>query len=72
MNYDLFALASKVRKVENVEQLEDLKSFAESLMLREKNYALLTLMAVAEEMGEDEIIDTLDRLRVHVSTVLKK
>ncbi len=72
MNYDLFVLASKIRKVENMEQLQDLKGFAETLMHREKNYALLTLMAVAEEMGEEEILDTLDRLRAHVSNALKK
>jgi hypothetical protein len=52
MNYDLLSFASKVRKVENMEQLEDLKELAESLIRREKNYALLTLMTVAEELGE--------------------
>ena len=72
MNYDLFILASKLRKVENLEQLKDLKEFAENLMHREKNYALLTLMAVADEFGENEIIDTLDRLRAHLKDVAKK
>ena len=72
MNYDLFVLASKLRKVENLDQLDDLKEFAESLMNREKNYAILTLMAVAEELGEEELIGTLDRLRTHMDNMLRK
>ena len=36
---------------------------AETFLRREKNYALLTLMTVAEELGEKEITDTLDKLR---------
>ena len=72
MNYDLFILASKLRKVENLEQLQELKGFAETLMNREKNYALLTLMAVADELGEEEILNTLDRFRNHMGNVLKK
>ena len=72
MNYDLFVLASKLRKVENLDQLDDLKEFAESLMNREKNYAILTLMAVAEELGGEELIGTLDRLRTHMDNMLRK
>ena len=72
MNYDLFVLASKLRKVENLEQLQEIKEFAESLMNREKNYAILTLLAVAEELGEEELIRTLDRLRSHMDNMLKK
>ncbi|MBR7138967.1 MAG: hypothetical protein IKD44_05430 [Lentisphaeria bacterium] len=63
MNYDLVVLASKLRRVENPEQLRDVKELAETFLRREKNYALLTLMTVAEELGEKEITDTLDKLR---------
>ena len=72
MNYDLFVLASKLRKVENLEQLQEIKEFAESLMNREKNYAILTLLAVAEELGEEELIRTIDRLRSHMDNMLGK
>lgn len=63
MNYDLLSFASKVRKVENMEQLKDLKELAETIIRREKNYALLTLMTVAEELGEKDVTDSLERLR---------
>lgn len=69
MNYDLIALVGKLRQVENLEQLQEVKDLAENYLRREKNYALLTLMAVAEELGEDEISGTLDKLRAHLSNL---
>ena len=35
-------------------------------MRREKNYALLTLMAVGEELGEAEIAEPLEKLHRHL------
>ena len=67
MNYDLLMLASKVRKVETLEQLEEVKKDAEAFMRREKNYAILTLMTVAEEFGEEEVLKNLDKLRIYIS-----
>ncbi|MBQ9753493.1 MAG: hypothetical protein IJV93_01940 [Lentisphaeria bacterium] len=67
MNYDLIVLLSKLRQVENMDQLQEVKEFAETVLRREKNYALLTLMAVADEFGEEEITGTLDKLRNHLN-----
>lgn len=72
MNYDLITLASRLRKVETVEQLAEVKSLAESFMNREKNHALLTLLAVAEEFGDREIIESVERLHNHLNEVMKK
>ncbi|MBR2373420.1 MAG: hypothetical protein IKA87_04240 [Lentisphaeria bacterium] len=72
MNYDLITLASRLRKVETIEQLAEVKTLAESFMTREKNYALLTLLAVAEEFGDQEVVDSVDRLHKHLNEVLKK
>ena len=62
MNYDLITLVSKLRQVENLEQLKEVKELAESFLRREKNYALLTLMAV----GEEEIAEPLEKLHRHL------
>ncbi len=67
MNYDMIVLVSKLRQVENMEQLQEVKEFAETILRREKNYALLTLMAVADEFGETEITGTLEKLRNHLN-----
>jgi len=66
MNYDLITLVSKLRQVENLEQLKEVKELAESFLRREKNYALLTLMAVGEELGEEEIAEPLEKLHRHL------
>ena len=44
--------------------MKELKEQAEALIRREKNFALLTLMTVAEELGENEVTDSLERLRL--------
>jgi len=66
MNYDLITLVSKLRQVETLEQLKEVKELAESFMRREKNFALLTLMAVGEELGEEEISEPLEKLHRHL------
>ena len=71
MNYDLVVLVSKLRQVKDLEQLQEVKDLAETFLRREKNYALLTLMAVANELGEEEITGTLDKLRSHLSKITK-
>ena len=72
MNYDLITLVSKLRHVENMEQLNDVKALAETFMRKEKNSAILTLMAVAEELGSDEILSSVDKLREYLNSVIRK
>lgn len=72
MNYDLITLVSKLRSVETVEQLAEVKMMGETLMRREKNYAILTLMAVADELGEEEILSSVEKLRVYLDAMKKK
>ena len=66
VDYDLIMLVSKLRQVETLEQLKAVKELGETFMRKEKNYALLTLMALAEGMGEKEITETWDKMREHL------
>jgi len=72
MNYDLITLVSKLRGVKTLEELEAVKEMGECFMRKEKNYALLTLMAVAEELGDREILDSVEKMRDYLEAVLKK
>lgn len=72
MNYDLITLVSKLRHVETLEQLNEVKELAETFMRKEKNTAILTLMAVAEELGDEEILSSVEKLREYLKTVIKK
>ena len=56
MNYDLITLVAKLRTVNSPEQLEEVKALGESMVRREKNQAILTLMASGEELGEEEVL----------------
>lgn len=72
MNYDLITLVGKLRHVENLEQLNEVKDLAESFMRKEKNSAILTLMAVAEELGSEEILSSVDKLRDYLKSIIQK
>lgn len=72
MNYDLITLVAKLRTVDSLDQLNDVKALGESMMRKEKNYAILTLMAVAEELGDRELLDSVEKLKEYLKTILKK
>lgn len=72
MDYDMITLVSKLRNVKNMEELSEVKELGESFVRKQKNYAILTLMAVAEEMGNDEILDSIDKMKEYLNIVLKK
>lgn len=71
MNYELVMLVSRLRKVERLEDLGEVKGLAESMMRKAKNEAILTLMTVAEELGDQEVLDSVDELKRYLKTVLK-
>ena len=72
MNYDLITLVSKLRNVKTMEELEAIKELGEGFMRKEKNYALLTLMAVAEELGTQEVLDSVEKMRDYLKTILNQ
>lgn len=72
MDYDMITLVSKLRNVKNMEELAEVKELGESFVRKQKNYAILTLMAVAEEMGDKEVLESVDKLKVYLSSILKK
>lgn len=72
MNYDLITLVSKLRAVENMEQLAEIKAYGETVLRKEKNNAILTLMAVADELGENEITSSVENLRKYLDSVCQK
>ena len=71
MNYELVMLVSRLRKVERLEDLGEVKGLAESMMRKAKNEAILTLMTVAEELGDQEVLGSVDELKRYLKTVLK-
>jgi hypothetical protein len=72
MNYDLITLVAKLRTVNSPEQLEEVKALGESMVRREKNQAILTLMAIGEELGEEEVLSAVEKSREHLTALLEK
>lgn len=72
MNQDLLALIARVRAAEGPEDLTALKELGESLLRKEKRYAILTLLAIHDEFGDKELLGSLKELVVGLETELRE
>lgn len=70
MDTELIFLMSKLRKVQTMEELKQVKEYGESLLRQKKNEALLTIMTVAEELGDSEILKSIDKMKDYLQSVL--
>ena len=70
MDTELIFLMSKLRKVQTMEDLKQVKEYGESLLRQKKNEALLTIMTVAEELGDSEILKSIDKMKDYLQSVL--
>ena len=68
--YRIDFLMSKLRKVQTMEELKQVKEYGESLLRQKKNEALLTIMTVAEELGDSEILKSIDKMKDYLQSVL--
>lgn len=71
MNKDLLLLIKRIREAGDLKDLGRLKDLSESVLRNQKRDAILTLFAIAEELGEDEILGSLDELTHYLETMLK-
>lgn len=62
MNEDLLSLVKKLNNIKNLEELEEAKELGNSFLRKEKRQALLTLLSISEEMGKEEIVESLKEL----------
>lgn len=72
MNEDLLALVKKLRQVDDLESLAEVKELGESFLRKEKRQALLTLLAISEEMGKEEILASVQDLTAFLENVDEK
>jgi len=62
MNEDLLTLVKKLRQVDDMESLAELKELGDTFLRKEKRHALLTLLAISEEIGTEEMLSSLKDL----------
>ena len=71
MNEDLLALVKKIKDVKDLDELKEAQELGDSLLRKEKRNALLTLLAISEELGEEEIYKSIKDLSKHIETVIQ-
>lgn len=62
MNKDLLLLIKRIKDVNSLEELQEVKDFSNALLRSQKRDAILTLMAISEEMGQEEILNSIHEL----------
>lgn len=72
MDRDLLILIKKIKEVNSLEELQDVKQLGESFLRNQKREAILTLLSIAEEMGEEEILSSIKNLSGHLETIVKE
>ena len=71
MNKDLLLLIKHIRQANDVEDLKHLKSLSDTVLRGQKRDAILTLLAISEELGKDEIIVSLEDLTKYLKELLQ-
>nr|VFK30659.1 MAG: hypothetical protein BECKMB1821G_GA0114241_10694 [Candidatus Kentron sp. MB]VFK34239.1 MAG: hypothetical protein BECKMB1821I_GA0114274_10664 [Candidatus Kentron sp. MB]VFK76602.1 MAG: hypothetical protein BECKMB1821H_GA0114242_10655 [Candidatus Kentron sp. MB] len=67
MNDDLLILLNRLKSVESLDDLSDVKELGNSILRKEKRRALLTLLAIAEEIDNEEIMESIEKLSRYVA-----
>ena len=70
MGTELISLMSRLRKVKNMDDVKQVQEYGETLLRQKKNEAILTIMTVAEELGDSEILDSVDKMKEYLQTIL--
>jgi hypothetical protein len=72
MDRDLLTLVKKLKDVNNLDELNDLKELGESFLRNQKREAILTLMSISEEMGEEEILNSIKDLSGYLESIVRQ
>jgi hypothetical protein len=70
MSTELISLMSRLRKVKTMDDVKQVQEYGETLLRQKKNEAILTIMTVAEELGDSEILDSVDKMKEYLQSVL--
>ena len=70
MGTELISLMSRLRKVQNMDDVKQVQEYGEMLLRQKKNEAILTIMTVAEELGDSEILNSVDKMKEYLQSVL--
>lgn len=72
MDNDFLTLIKKIKEVKNLDELSDLKELSDSFLRNKKREAILTLLSISEEMGEEEILTSVKDLTGYLENIAKQ
>ena len=72
MDKDLLILIKKIKEVNDLDDLRDVKELGESFLRNQKREAILTLLSISEEMGEKEILDSIEQLSGYLESIVRQ
>jgi hypothetical protein len=72
MDNDFLTLIKRIKDVNNLEELKDLKELSENFLRNKKREAILTLLSISEEMGEEEILNSIKDLSGYLDSIVKQ
>ena len=72
MDDDSLALIKKIKAINSLEELEEAKELGDSFLRKQKRMALLTLLAISEELGKEEILESIRDLAGYVNATIEK
>lgn len=72
MDKDLLLLIKNIRQSNDLEDLERLKELSETVLRGQKREAILAILAIAEELGKEEIVLSLQELTGYLRELLNK
>ncbi|MGH1339081.1 MAG: hypothetical protein ACRBFS_23390 [Aureispira sp.] len=72
MNKDLLLLIKKIKEVNSLEELQNVQEFSNAILRNQKREAILTLMSISEEMGKDEILNSIQDLSGYLTKIAEQ
>jgi len=72
MEKDLLILVKKLWDVKSLDELEKAKELGESFLRKEKRNAFHTLLSFSAEMGEEEVLKSVQDLSKYLEKIVKQ
>jgi len=72
MDNDFLTLIKRIKEVKNLDELNDLKELSDNFLRNKKREAILTLLSISEEMGEEEILSSIKNLSGYLESITKQ
>mgnify|MGYP001795023706 CR=1 FL=1 len=72
MDKDLLLLIKNIRQAKDLDDLERLQDLSGTVLRSQKREAIISLLAISEELGKDEILVSLEDLTRYLRELLSK